>query len=134
VSVLTLEFTHVTYQGGSERHDFHHSKFQGSYGSFFCFWDWLCGTDVPYRAHQLTQVNKFKTQLHAVYFLLSGCCRLLQVQVLQQEFVVVPFFSTAATENTGLRSSSWRIRFSNRTLPFMFHATAMEAKSLLPRL
>lgn len=43
-------------QGGSERHDFHHSKFQGSYGSFFCFWDWLCGTDVPYRAHQLTQI------------------------------------------------------------------------------
>jgi hypothetical protein len=49
-------FTRLLLQGGSERHDFHHSHFLGSYGSFFCFWDWLCGTDVPYRAHQLGRV------------------------------------------------------------------------------
>jgi hypothetical protein len=49
--------TRLETQGGSERHDFHHSNFSGSYGSFFCFWDWLCGTDVPYRAHQLSQVE-----------------------------------------------------------------------------
>ena len=57
-------------QGGAERHDFHHSNFSGSYGSFFCFWDWLCGTDVPYRAHQLGKVIHFSSEVSAflLYF------------------------------------------------------------------
>ena len=53
-----LIHTRLETQGGAERHDFHHSNFSGSYGSFFCFWDWLCGTDVPYRAHQLQQIAR----------------------------------------------------------------------------
>jgi len=43
-------------QGGPERHDFHHSNNQGSYGSFFTFWDWVMGTDAPYRAYQITSM------------------------------------------------------------------------------
>lgn len=112
-------------QGGAERHDFHHSNFTGSFGSFFCFWDWLCGTDVPYRAHQLGQVNIDSCSKYwhprrifllcpIILWILCSCfcssrfcnfcCRLLVVQVQQQEFAVFPFFLTAATVNTGLLS------------------------------
>jgi len=37
-------------QGGPDRHDFHHSHNVGNFGSFFIFWDWICGTDYKYRA------------------------------------------------------------------------------------
>ncbi|OQR99512.1 hypothetical protein THRCLA_06493 [Thraustotheca clavata] len=30
---------------GPARHDYHHDKFDGNYGSMFPFWDWICGTD-----------------------------------------------------------------------------------------
>jgi sterol desaturase/sphingolipid hydroxylase (fatty acid hydroxylase superfamily) len=33
------------------RHDFHHEKGLGSYGSFFLIWDTLCGTDADYLAY-----------------------------------------------------------------------------------
>jgi sterol desaturase/sphingolipid hydroxylase (fatty acid hydroxylase superfamily) len=39
-------------QGGSERHYFHHSHNQGCYGSFTCFWDWICGTDAAFNEYQ----------------------------------------------------------------------------------
>ena len=40
---------HIFYwQGGSERHDFHHSHNIGCYGSFTIFWDWICGTDKAF--------------------------------------------------------------------------------------
>eukprot|EP00002_Diphylleia_rotans_P032612 TRINITY_DN6862_c0_g5_i1.p1 TRINITY_DN6862_c0_g5~~TRINITY_DN6862_c0_g5_i1.p1 ORF type:complete len:276 (-),score=48.30 TRINITY_DN6862_c0_g5_i1:287-1114(-) len=39
-------------QGGSARHDFHHSHNVGSYGSWFKFWDWVCGTDKPFKEYQ----------------------------------------------------------------------------------
>ncbi len=32
-------------------HDFHHSHNRGCFGGWTIFWDWLCGTDGPYRAH-----------------------------------------------------------------------------------
>jgi hypothetical protein len=123
--IITPELTQLTMQGGAERHDFHHSNFTGSFGSFFCFWDWLCGTDVPYRAHQLGQVNIDSCSkywhLRRIFLLCpiilwilcscfcssrfcNFCCRLLVVQVQQQEFAVFPFFLTAATVNTGLLS------------------------------
>eukprot|EP00056_Hartaetosiga_gracilis_P018865 m.12225 g.12225 ORF g.12225 m.12225 type:complete len:282 (+) comp7141_c0_seq1:177-1022(+) len=37
-------------QGGAERHDFHHSRNIGSFGSFTKFWDWLYGTDKQFNA------------------------------------------------------------------------------------
>ena len=33
----------------ADRHYFHHSVNVGNFGAFFCFWDWLCGTDVKWR-------------------------------------------------------------------------------------
>eukprot|EP00123_Amoebidium_parasiticum_P016538 comp23483_c0_seq1/m.39272 comp23483_c0_seq1/g.39272 ORF comp23483_c0_seq1/g.39272 comp23483_c0_seq1/m.39272 type:complete len:287 (-) comp23483_c0_seq1:388-1248(-) len=42
-------------QGGSDRHDFHHSHNLGSYGSFFTFWDWITGTDQPYKKWRAEQ-------------------------------------------------------------------------------
>lgn len=32
-------------------HDFHHAHNAGNYGGYTIFWDWLCGTDRPYREH-----------------------------------------------------------------------------------
>ena len=32
----------------ASRHDYHHEKGTGSFGSFFVFWDELCGTDLAY--------------------------------------------------------------------------------------
>lgn len=37
-----------SFLGGADRHDFHHSKNVGMYGSLTKFWDWLCGTDRTY--------------------------------------------------------------------------------------
>lgn len=39
-------------QGGAARHDFHHSKNVGCYGSFFIFWDWITGTDKAFLEFQ----------------------------------------------------------------------------------
>lgn len=38
----------LPFQGGAERHDFHHSKNVGCYGAFTIFWDWFCGTDKAF--------------------------------------------------------------------------------------
>lgn len=40
------------WQGGVERHDFHHSHNIGCFGAFTIFWDWLCGTDARFLAYQ----------------------------------------------------------------------------------
>eukprot|EP00047_Mylnosiga_fluctuans_P012412 m.25893 g.25893 ORF g.25893 m.25893 type:complete len:284 (+) comp4219_c0_seq1:47-898(+) len=42
----------LAIQGGTARHDFHHSHNVGSFGSFFKFWDWAMGTDADFRSHQ----------------------------------------------------------------------------------
>lgn len=34
----------------AERHDFHHEKNLGSFGSFFLIWDTICGTDADFLA------------------------------------------------------------------------------------
>jgi sterol desaturase/sphingolipid hydroxylase (fatty acid hydroxylase superfamily) len=36
------------WQGGPDRHDFHHSHNIGCYGSFTIFWDWFCHTDQAF--------------------------------------------------------------------------------------
>jgi methylsterol monooxygenase len=36
----------------SRRHDFHHSKNIGCYGSFTPWWDQLCGTDKKFLEHE----------------------------------------------------------------------------------
>eukprot|EP00736_Rhodelphis_marinus_P010697 Rmarinus@m.24756 len=47
-------------QGGSARHNFHHKHNIGSYGSFFTFWDWFCGTDRAFKAFLRKQAEKTK--------------------------------------------------------------------------
>jgi methylsterol monooxygenase/4-alpha-methyl-delta7-sterol-4alpha-methyl oxidase len=34
--------------GSSDYHNFHHSMNVGNYGSFFSFWDSMCGTNSTY--------------------------------------------------------------------------------------
>eukprot|EP01100_Stratorugosa_tubuloviscum_P011736 TRINITY_DN5319_c0_g1_i1.p1 TRINITY_DN5319_c0_g1~~TRINITY_DN5319_c0_g1_i1.p1 ORF type:complete len:277 (-),score=80.07 TRINITY_DN5319_c0_g1_i1:46-876(-) len=50
-------FSLLPFQGGVERHDFHHSQNVGSYGSFFCFWDWIMGTDVAFKQFKIKNNN-----------------------------------------------------------------------------
>ncbi|KAG5462031.1 MAG: hypothetical protein BJ554DRAFT_5686 [Olpidium bornovanus] len=40
---------------GAEFHDYHHEAFVNNYATSFRFWDWLCGTDVKYKAHRARQ-------------------------------------------------------------------------------
>jgi len=52
----------IPFQGGAGRHDYHHSKNVGDYGSFFVFWDRLCGTN---RFDQFVQEQlKNSTETH----------------------------------------------------------------------
>lgn len=51
-------FTLIPFINGADRHDFHHSHNVGSYGSFFCFWDWIMGTDKPYNEYKKAQIRK----------------------------------------------------------------------------
>jgi len=38
--------------GGVRFHDFHHSYFNANYASTFVWWDWMFGTDKPYRSSE----------------------------------------------------------------------------------
>jgi len=49
-------------QGGADRHDFHHSHNVGNYGSFFTFWDKICGTDKDYNLWKSKLRSSFKLQ------------------------------------------------------------------------
>jgi plant 4alpha-monomethylsterol monooxygenase len=54
-------FHYFSWQGGAERHDFHHSHNVGCYGSFTIFWDWITGTDqqfLEYQARKRTAEKK----------------------------------------------------------------------------
>ena len=70
-------------KGGAQRHDFHHSNFSGSYGSFFSFWDWFCGTDVPYRANQLGKVTLAQL-VYVPSFVAFSCCSMHLLMHLKQ--------------------------------------------------
>jgi sterol desaturase/sphingolipid hydroxylase (fatty acid hydroxylase superfamily) len=48
----------LPFQGGSERHYFHHSHNVGCYGSFTIFWDWITGTDSAFLEHQKSKNGK----------------------------------------------------------------------------
>lgn len=48
--VLTGAHDFVRQSHCDPRHDYHHSHNVGNFGSFFVFWDWLCGTDQAYLA------------------------------------------------------------------------------------
>ena len=42
----------------ARRHDFHHEKGVGSFGSFFKFWDQVCGTDSAYLSFRKKKEEK----------------------------------------------------------------------------
>ncbi|GMI13444.1 hypothetical protein TrVE_jg5681 [Triparma verrucosa] len=46
----------------ARRHDYHHEKGVGSFGSFFVFWDQLCGTDAAYLKAQEKKKKKEETK------------------------------------------------------------------------
>ena len=45
---------------GALMHDFHHSVNQGAYGTFFRFWDYVCGTDKQYNEFKAKEKAKKK--------------------------------------------------------------------------
>lgn len=52
----------LPFQGGPDRHDFHHSHNVGNYG-MLAFWDWICGTDKAYREWKAKQEEKQSKKL-----------------------------------------------------------------------
>lgn len=38
----------LPFQGSAAAHDAHHSVITGNYASFFCWWDWIFGTEIPH--------------------------------------------------------------------------------------
>ncbi|XP_062508812.1 uncharacterized protein LOC134185047 isoform X2 [Corticium candelabrum] len=57
-----VPFRYFPFRPGPALHDFHHSHNVGNYGSFFQFWDWLCGTDKVYKRYvqEMKSVSKVK--------------------------------------------------------------------------
>lgn len=53
-------FHAFSFQGGAERHDFHHSHNVGCYGSFTIFWDWIMGTDQAFLEYKAKKMNVSK--------------------------------------------------------------------------
>lgn len=51
-------FSLLPFQGGADRHDFHHSHNTGCYGAFTIFWDSITGTDATF----LSFIEKKKQQ------------------------------------------------------------------------
>jgi len=51
-------FSLLPFQGGADRHDFHHSKNVGCYGSFTIFWDYITGSDQAYLEFKKKQAEK----------------------------------------------------------------------------
>ena len=45
-------FRYFPFRPGASVHDYHHSNNVGNYGSFFTFWDSICGTDLAFKAHE----------------------------------------------------------------------------------
>jgi sterol desaturase/sphingolipid hydroxylase (fatty acid hydroxylase superfamily) len=50
-------FAMLGFQGGAERHDFHHSHNVGCYGSFTVFWDQVMGTDAAFLEYKKKQLQ-----------------------------------------------------------------------------
>ncbi|KAF0686716.1 Aste57867_21558 [Aphanomyces stellatus] len=46
------------FLNGPVRHDYHHEKFDCNFGSMFGFWDWICGTDAPFRSFQHEKASR----------------------------------------------------------------------------
>ena len=52
-----VPFRYFPFRPGANVHDYHHSHNVGNYGSFFIFWDRICGTDVSYQEYQKREAN-----------------------------------------------------------------------------
>eukprot|EP01120_Amphizonella_sp_Union-15-10_P000376 TRINITY_DN10388_c0_g1_i1.p1 TRINITY_DN10388_c0_g1~~TRINITY_DN10388_c0_g1_i1.p1 ORF type:complete len:280 (-),score=23.93 TRINITY_DN10388_c0_g1_i1:28-867(-) len=53
----------LPFQRDTRRHDFHHSRNVGSYGSWTPFWDWLMGTNKPFESWlKQNEANQSKTK------------------------------------------------------------------------
>jgi len=53
-------FSLLPFQGGAARHDFHHAKNVGCYGSFTIFWDSVMGTDKAFLEFQEKEKQRLK--------------------------------------------------------------------------
>ncbi len=55
-------FRYFPFRPGANVHDYHHSHNIGNYGSFFTFWDKLCGTDMSYRDYAAREGGRRKAK------------------------------------------------------------------------
>lgn len=54
------------WQGGADRHEFHHSHNVGCYGSFTAIWDAIMGTDEAYNKYRLRKMEKRRLKLEGL--------------------------------------------------------------------
>eukprot|EP00731_Ephydatia_muelleri_P028449 Em0020g93a len=53
-----MPFRYFPFRPGAGVHHYHHTHSCGNYGSFFRFWDWLCGTDLKYKEYLKRHANE----------------------------------------------------------------------------
>lgn len=51
-------FRYFPFRPGANVHDYHHSHNVGNYGSFFTFWDSICGTDLSYQDYRMRTLER----------------------------------------------------------------------------
>lgn len=51
-------FRYFPFRPGANVHDYHHSHNIGNYGSFFTFWDTVCGTNMNYEDYKKRKALK----------------------------------------------------------------------------
>lgn len=51
-------FRYFPFRPGANVHDYHHSHNVGNYGSFFVFWDRICGTDMSFLDYKTRQAKR----------------------------------------------------------------------------
>lgn len=56
-------FRYFPFRPGANVHDYHHSHNVGNYGSFFTFWDNICGTNMSFLDYQAREKKQKKNRL-----------------------------------------------------------------------
>lgn len=54
-------FRYFPFRPGANVHDYHHSHNVGNYGSFFVFWDTICGTNMSNKDYVAMETKAKKT-------------------------------------------------------------------------
>jgi ring-1,2-phenylacetyl-CoA epoxidase subunit PaaE len=51
-----------TILASATNHSMHHTQYNGNYGLFFRFWDWVCGTELPTTMQTFDEIHAHRDQ------------------------------------------------------------------------